>query len=72
MRHTRTITRKNRPAPAISLLQAQQIALIFGSFATGITTLTLGLGNAFGAYATALERSLNIREDLKGELPAVS
>lgn len=69
MNHTKSITKSKHPAKAVSLLQAQQIALIFGSFATGITTLTLGLGNAFGAYTTALERSLNIYEDKKGELP---
>ncbi len=70
MKHTRRITKSQKPAMALSLLQAQQLALVFGSFATGITTLTLGLGNAFGAYSTALERSLNIWEDKKGELPA--
>ncbi|MCC6797597.1 MAG: hypothetical protein IT366_20960 [Candidatus Hydrogenedentes bacterium] len=70
MKHTKHISKVHHPAKAISLLQAQQLALVFGSFATGITTLTLGLGNAFGAYSTALERSLNIWEDKKGELPA--
>ena len=70
MKHTKTVTKSQQPAMAVSLLQAQQIALIFGSFATGITTLTVGLGNAFGAYSTAVERSLNIIEDKKGELPA--
>ena len=70
MKHTKQITKSQRPAPAVSLLQAQQLALIFGSFATGISVLTGGLGAAFGAYTTALERSVNILEDKKGELPA--
>ena len=65
MTHFKTITKAQKPAQAASLLQAQQIALILGSFATGIAALTGGLGNAFNLYTTAIERSVNIYQDKK-------
>ena len=72
MKHTRQITKTQVPAPAVSLLQFQQFAVIFGTFATGISALTGGLGSAFNLYTQAIERSLNVYEDKKGELPSTN
>ncbi|MDZ4859622.1 MAG: hypothetical protein SGI88_11630 [Candidatus Hydrogenedentes bacterium] len=72
MKHTRTISKHHRPAMALSLLQLQQVITTFGTFATGVSVLTGGLGAAFGAYTTGLERAVNIYEDKKGEQPPVA
>jgi len=69
MKHTKNITKSHNPAMALSLLQLQQFITTFGVFATGVSVLTGGLGNAFGAFTTGFERAVNIFEDIKGELP---
>ena len=70
MQHTRTITKKQNPAQALSALQFQQFIAIFGTFATGVSALTGGLGSALNLYTQAIERGLNVYEDKKGELPS--
>ena len=69
MKHTRTITKSQHPAKALSALQLQQFIAVFGTFATGVSVLTGGLGNAFNIYTQGAERLVNVFEDKKGELP---
>jgi hypothetical protein len=47
MKHMNPISKSSQPLPATTLLQWQQIGVVFGGFATALGTLVTAVGNYF-------------------------